>query len=69
MLPNNQRPNESKKRSIQPEYEEVDLQPTIQSSAFLKRQKVLEPVAINIEENKEVYDLCSESEEEDNMSP
>ena len=69
MQPTNQRQSESKKRQILPEYEDEDFQPTIQQSAFSKRPKLDAPVVQNIEEEKEEYDLCSESEEDSNMSP
>ena len=65
MKSTNQQTLGSKKRPIQPEYEEEEIQPTIQQSAFMKRPKLIEP----IEENKEEFYHTSESEDEDNMSP
>lgn len=70
MQPNNQQPNGSKKRPIQPEYEEdEDVQPRPQASAFLRRSNLPEQIVRPVEENKDDSENFSESDEEENMSP
>lgn len=69
MKPTKQTNMSSKKRPVQPAYEEEEIQPTIQQSAFTKKQQIVEPVVIDVEENKENFDESSNSEDEENMSP
>ncbi len=60
----------SKKRPIEPMYEEVDEQPSFLKTSSFKRQKIDEPQKVMIEENKDEVNEedCSE-EDEENMSP